>query len=177
MTNLVLEVRPDQLVSYGSQLVAFYDSLKKVAKVEKDGEKILDAKGNVILEEITELFIHIQGEDRYAISKRKAGVRRVRNKFGDTDEVEEIKLFKRAYESYLRFKERGGVVDIEKEALRREVASLRAASKKEKPSIVENEVTKTEKSAKELKDELDSAGIEYKGNASKEALQELLANK
>ena len=176
MSNLVLEVRPDQLVSYGNQLIAFYDFLKKVAKVGKDGEKILDAKGNVTLVEMEELFIHIQGDDRYSIVKRKAGTRRVRNKFGDTDEVEEVKLFKRAYESYLRFKEKG-VVDVEKEALRREIAALRAASKKEKPSIIEGEVINSEKSTKELKNELDSAGIEYKGNASKEALQELLANK
>ena len=35
MTNLVLEVRPGQLVSYGNQLVAFYDSPKKVAKVNE----------------------------------------------------------------------------------------------------------------------------------------------
>jgi len=173
----VLEVRPDQLVSYNSQLVAFYDFIKKIAKIDDNGDKILDSKGNVELVDKVELFIHIQNsEDRYAVVKRKAGFRRVKNKFGDTDIVEEVKLYKRAYDTYLSFKNRGGVIDVEKEALRKEVTELRNAAREEKPAVIEGEVTKTNKSAKDLKNELDAKGIEYKGNASKEALQELLAN-
>ena len=164
--NLILDVKPHQLTAYGKLLVAFYDNVN-----EKRNE--------------TNLYIHLQNaDDRYLIIKRKAQKRRAPN----GEMVDEIKLFARAYDKYLQLKNVAGDLGkktAENEALKAKVAQLEAKVAKEEKEAKEEvkeekkeekkEEVKVEKSAKDLKEELDSLGVEYKGNASKEALQELLA--
>lgn len=105
--NLVLEVGPQQLVSYGKLLVAFYDDFK---------EKVVDEDGIVKPTKDAEpsLHIHIQNsDDKYSIIKRRAQIRR--NQVGNR--VKEEHLYAKAYAKYLEIKNNGGLVDGEKAAL------------------------------------------------------------
>lgn len=161
--NLVLEVKPEQLVAYGKLLVAFYDDFK-MKKVDEDGNII-------ILDKTPTLHIHIQNsDDKYSVVKRVAGIKR--NQAGNR--AEEKRLFARAYSKYLECKKTGGLIDHEKEALKARVAELEGSSNK---TTSPNLNTENEKTVTELKADLDAAGIEYKKNASKEALLELLLGK
>lgn len=147
----------EQLVAYDTgNKIGFYDGFKAGKPV---------------------LYIYIKsGKDRFTEVRRRAGTRKVKDPISQsTIEVEETKLFARAYTKYLEIKKNGGVIDNEKVALMARIAELE--SQVQKPIKEKtNEVKESEKSAKDLKAELDSLGIEYKGNASKEALAELLAN-
>jgi len=176
--NLVLEVRPDQLVAYGKLLVAFYDDFKN-KKIDEEGKIVIlntketDKDGKVVIvKSKPTLYIHIQNsDDKYSVTKRAASMQR--NQAGNR--AEEKRLFAKAYVKYLEIKNNGGLVDHEKEALKAKVAELEAKAKvaKSAPVVpVENE-----KSVAELKAELDLLKIDYKGNASREVLLELLAGK
>lgn len=164
----------EQLISYGGkQQVGFYDG-------EKAGEPAL--------------YIYIKNNgDRFTTVRRRAGDRKVKNGFGDTTPVPETTLYARAYERYLQIKGQGGQVDPEKAAMAARIAELeakahaevkkvevKAVEVKEVAEVIEETVVeaveeKADKTARELKAELDALGVEYKGNASKEALLELLA--
>ncbi len=168
----------EQLISYGGkQQVGFYDG-------EKAGEPAL--------------YIYIKNNgDRFTTVRRRAGDRKVKNGFGDTTPVPETTLYARAYERYLQIKGQGGQVDPEKAAMAARIAELEAKASaevkkvevkavetvvevKEVAEVIEETAVevvevKADKTARELKAELDALGVEYKGNASKEALLELLA--
>jgi hypothetical protein len=138
--NLVLEVGPQQLVSYGKLLVAFYDDFKE--KVEdEDGivKPATDAKPS--------LHIHIQNsDDKYSIVKRRADIRR--NQAGNR--AKEEQLFAKAYAKYLEIKNNGGLVDGEKAALTSQnellmakIAKMEADAKAEAKEEKEEVKTKT----------------------------------
>jgi len=129
--NLVLEVSPSQLTPYGNLMVAFFDKVQDKAKVDENGDKILNKNGKAELEKVATLYIHIQSsDDKYSVTKKKASERR--NKAGQV--AHEKQLFARAYDRYIQIKNSGGVVDIEKAALIKRVAELEAnASKKIEP--------------------------------------------
>ena len=103
--NLVLDIRPDQLIPYNNLQVAFYDGYKN---------KVFDKNGKITSFGEPALYIHIENsQDRYSVTSRLAGEKR--NKRGDI--AKEIKLFPRAYAKYLEIKKNGGLVDDEKVAL------------------------------------------------------------
>ena len=81
--NLVLDVKPEQLCTYGKLLVAFFDGYKNKTIDEFEGVQIAeDAQ--------PELYIHIQsGDDKYSVVRRRAQIRR--DKVGRR--VPEEKLF------------------------------------------------------------------------------------
>jgi hypothetical protein len=168
-----------QLVGYanGNQSVGFYDGFKP--------GKIDTVTGEVERASTPTLYIYIKNNnDKFTVVRRAAGSKRPRP---NQPFVEETKLYARAYARYLEMKSTGSIVDPEKRRLEEKIARLEAevasskkssaepkAPKEELPSEGESTPKKTT-SAKELKEELDELGVEYKGNASKEALQELLA--
>lgn len=162
--NLVLEVRPNQLVAYGKLLVAFCDGFKSKKKND-DGDLIDDTDSE------PSLYIHIQNaDDKYAIAKRRVEIRRGRSGARASEE----KIYAKAYDKYIQLKNAGGFVDEEKEFLKAKVAKLEAIASDKKEEVVVVKKESKEKKAKDLKAELTALGVEYKGNASKEALQELL---
>jgi len=151
--KLVLDITnpQEQLAIYGKQRVGFYDGFK-------NGEP--------------RLYIYIEsGEDRYSVVRRRSGERKVPDSYGDKVAVDEKTLFKRAYDKYVAFKAVNGV---EQEPAVKKVKEAPA----EKPTIEEATIeikdSEEKRSAAELKAELDKLGIEYKGNASKASLIELL---
>lgn len=157
MTNLILNVSPNQLVFDQNLMIAFFDKKNELTK-EYD------------------LWVHITiPNDPGTIVIRKAIERVIYNQNGDKTFVHEKELYKNAYKKYLFLKE-NGAPDLEAE-----IAKLRAeneALKADKISIADLENTEEDKrTASELKIELDNLGIEYKGNASKEVLLNLLKNR
>ena len=157
MTNLILNVSPNQLISDQNLMIAFFDKKNEVTK-EYD------------------LWVHIGiPNDPGTIVIRKAIERVIYDQSGDKTFVHEKDLYKNAYKKYLLLKKEG-VPDFEAE-----IAKLRAeneALKADKISIADLENTEEDKrTASELKIELDNLGIEYKGNASKEVLLNLLKNR
>jgi hypothetical protein len=143
--NLVLEVGPQQLVSYGKLLVAFYDDFK---------EKVIDENGNAKPAKDAEpsLHIHIQNsDDKYSIVKRKADIRR--NQAGNR--AKEEHLFAKAYAKYLEIKNNGGLVDGEKAALTSQNEILMAKIAKMEADAAKAEVKEeVETEAKEEKVEV-----------------------
>lgn len=140
--NLVLDVKPEQLVNYGKLLVAFYDDFKKKSIDEYEGVKVAEDAEPV-------LYVHIQnGDDKYSVTRRRAQIRR--DKVGRR--VPEEKLFAKAYKIYLDLKEKGGFIDEEKEALKAEVAKLKAAAKPKKITPKKIETEKKEEKV-EIKEE------------------------
>ena len=166
-----------QLIAYadGNQQVGFYDGFKP--------GKIDTVTGVVERSTTPTLYIYIKhNNDKFTIVRRAAGSKRPK---ASQPFVCETKLYARAYARYLELKSSGSVIDPTKVLLQEKIAKLEAevaASKEaEKEVIPPKEVAKKaapkkSTSAKELKEELDALEVEYKGNASKEALQELLAN-
>ena len=157
MTNLILNVSPNQLISDQNLMIAFFDKKNEVTK-EYD------------------LWVHIAiPNDPGTIVIRKAIERVIYDRSGDKTFVHEKDLYKKAYKKYLLLKKEGAP-DFEAE-----IAKLRAeneALKADKISIADLENTEEDKrTASELKIELDNLGIEYKGNASKEVLLNLLKNR
>jgi hypothetical protein len=138
--NLVLEVGPQQLVSYGKLLVAFYDDFKE--KVEDEDGVVKPAK-----DAKPSLHIHIQNsDDKYSIVKRRADIRR--NQAGNR--AKEEQLFAKAYAKYLEIKNNGGLVDGEKAALTSQnellmakIAKMEADAKAEAKEEKEEVKTKT----------------------------------
>ena len=136
--NLVLEVGPQQLVSYGKLLVAFYDDFKEKVTDENGVTKpAKDAKPS--------LHIHIQNsDDKYSIVKRRADIRR--NQAGNR--AREEQLFAKSYAKYLEIKNNGGLVDGEKAALTSQNEILMAKiAKMEADAAKAEEQTKTEAKA------------------------------
>jgi hypothetical protein len=158
MTNLVLNVSPNQLVSDQNLMIAFFDKKNEITKQY-------------------DLWVHIAiPNDPGTIAIRKAVERVIYDQGGDKTFVHEKDLYKNAYKTYLFLKE-NGAPDLEAE-----IAKLRAENEKLKASVtsiadLENKDEEDKRTASELKIELDDLGIEYKGNASKETLLNLLKNR
>lgn len=159
MTNLVLNVSPNQLVSDQGLLMAFFDKKNEVTKKY-------------------DLWVHITiPNDPNTVCIRKAVERAIYDQVGEKTFIHEKDLYKNAYKKYLEL-QKDGKSDPEAELakLRAEIEALKANA----TSIadLENEEEEEDKrTASELKIELDNLGIEYKGNASKEVLLNLLKNK
>jgi hypothetical protein len=165
--NLILDIKPNQLVSYNKLLIGFYDKLKE--------KKV---NGKLVQEPV--LYIHIQNSnDRHSILKRKSGIKKIPvGAYGDLQPVEETKLYARAYKKYLEAKAAYNP-DLEKKTLEAEIEALKSKiDSKEEKKIEEKEERKEtiELTARDIKAKLDELGVQYKGNASKEVLLELLAN-
>lgn len=188
MTNILIRDITDpvnQLVNYGKQKVGFYDGFKPTKADPETGE--LGKSDNPTL------YIYINNpEDKFSIVRRAAGKIRIKTSQG-RQLIDETKAYARAYQKYLDLKSNVGVQESENELLKAKIAQLEAAQNKpeeeevelEEPVFQEEEVQQEEevevtelvnKSNKELKAELDQLGVEYKGNASKETLLELIAN-
>lgn len=150
--NLVLDVRPEQLVSYGKRLVAFYDGYKLKTIDEYEGVEILEGAE-------PELYIHIQNaDDKYSVVRRRAQIRR--DRVGRR--VPEEKLFAKAYKLYLDLKASGGPVDEEKEALKAKVAELEAKAKAPKKIAPKKIETAPKEEKKEEKVEVKEEKVEVK---------------
>lgn len=132
MTNLVIEVKPENLVSYGKLLVGFFDGFKN---------KTIDDFGNVELAKDAEpeLYIHIQNaDDKYSVVRRK-----IEERFSKAGRrADEKVLFKAAYDKYLNAKNKVPVVDKEKELLKARIAELE--SKAIKPVVKAKKIENTE---------------------------------
>ena len=157
MTNLVLNVSPNQLVSDQGLLMAFFDKKNEVTKNY-------------------DLWVHITiPNDPNTVCIRKAVERPVYDQGGEKTFVHEKDLYKNAYKKYLVLQEEG------KSDPEAEIAKLKAkieALEANATSVADLENEEEDKrTASELKIELDNLGIEYKGNASKEVLLNLLKNK
>ena len=119
MTNLVTEVKPENLVNYGKLVVGFFDGFKN-KKINKEGEIVIAKDAEPIL------YIHIQiAEDKYCVTRRKVGTQR--NSKGQV--ADEKVLFKKAYDKYLAAKEGKPAFDPEKEIMRAKIAELEANQK------------------------------------------------
>lgn len=127
--NLVLDINPEQLVSYGgNQLVGFYDGFK-------NGKPAL--------------YIYIKGNsDKFSVVRRRAKSRKIRDKFGDIQQVPETECYARAYKKYLEVKESGGSIDAEKEVMRARIAKLEAAAKEKFEEVKESEEAEKPKEEK-----------------------------
>jgi hypothetical protein len=157
MTNLVLNVSPNQLVSDQNLLIAFFDKKNEVTKNY-------------------DLWVHITiPNDPNTVCIRKAVERAIYDQGGEKTFIHEKDLYKNAYKKYLAL-QKDGKPDPEAELakLRAEIESLKANTTS--VANLENE-EEDKRTASELKIELDNLGIEYKGNASKEVLLNLLKNK
>ena len=157
MTNLVLNVSPNQLVSDQGLLVAIFDKKNEVTKNY-------------------DLWVHITiPNDPNTVCIRKAVERPIYDQGGEKTFVHEKDLYKNAYKKYLVLQEEG------KSDPEAEIAKLKAkieALEANATSVADLENEEEDKrTASELKIELDNLGIEYKGNASKEVLLNLLKNK
>lgn len=151
--NLVRDIinPQEQLIAYTGSKVGFYDGLKA-------GEPAL--------------YIYIKGNgDRFTEVRRRAGKRKVKDPIThEAIEVEETKLFARAYEKYLQIKNNGGIADPEKAAMAARIAELEAkTSTEEKKEEVKEEKPKkkraTKKTTEEKKEEKTVAELEaeFKG--------------
>jgi len=128
MTNLVLDVKPSQLVlsKDGSLKVAFFDRLCKI-NVKRD-----DKGREISFEEIVKLFIHIEiPADNTTVVERPAGERKILDG-DDVRWVSETELFARAYDKYLALK--NTVVydpQAEIEELKKKLAAAEASKAKD----------------------------------------------
>jgi hypothetical protein len=153
MTNLVLNVGPNQLVSDQGLKIAFFDKKNEITKNY-------------------DLWVHIAiPNDPNTISIRKAIERAIYDQGGEKTFIHEKDLYKIAYKKYLAL-QKDGKPDPETELvkLRAEIEALKANTTS--VAILENE-EEDKRTASELKIELDNLGIEYKGNASREVLLNL----
>jgi len=134
MTNLVLDVRPSQLVlsKNGALKVAFFDKMCKVNVKRDDKDRIISS------DEIAKLFIHIEiPADSTTVVVRP--VKEVRITDGDDVRwLSETELYTRAYEKYLALK--NAVIynpQTEIEELKKKLAAAEA-SKAEDVAALEN---------------------------------------
>jgi hypothetical protein len=100
MTNLVLDVKPSQLVlsKNGSLKVAFFDRVCKVNVKRDDKDRIISS------DEVVKLFIHIEiPSDTTTIVERPVREDRIMDG-DDVRWVSETELYTRAYEKYLSLK-------------------------------------------------------------------------
>ena len=157
MTNLVLNVSPNQLISDQGLLMAFFDKKNEVTKKY-------------------DLWVHITiPNDPNTVCIRKAVERAIYDQVGEKTFIHEKDLYKNAYKKYLELQKDGKSdpeAEIAKLTAKIEVLEANATS----VADLENE-EEDKRTASELKIELDNLGIEYKGNASKEVLLNLLKNK
>lgn len=166
--NLILDITnpQQQLISQSGQQIGFYDGFKADKPV---------------------LYIYVKNnEDRFTVVRRRACSKKISDGLGGYRMIPETEIYARAYKKYLDLKQNGGVYDREKEILRARIKELEASSKhkptkevldsnKKLPITKEVDIEHEEpKKASEIKEELDLLGIEYKGNASKEVLLQLL---
>jgi len=120
--NLVRDITDpaNQLVSYGSQQIGFYDGFKP--------GKIDPRTGELTSSENHELYIYINnGNDKFTVVRRKVKEIRVGNRF-----IKEEEAYARAYQKYLNLKNQSAastVIDSEKEALMARIAELEAKAK------------------------------------------------
>ena len=124
MTNLVLDIKPSQLVlsKTGALKVAFFDRICKINVKRDDKERIIS------FDEKVELFIHIEiPADPGTIVERPAG----ENKIVIGDEVvfiPETELYVNAYNKYLALKNAVSYnPQIEIEELKKKLAAAEAA--------------------------------------------------
>jgi hypothetical protein len=123
MTNLVLDVKPSQLVlsKNGALKVAFFDKMCKVNVKRDDKDRILSS------DEVAKLFIHIEiPSDSTTVVIRP--VKEVRITDGDDVRwLSETELYTRAYDKYLALK--NAVVynpEAENEELKKKLAEAEA---------------------------------------------------
>ena len=153
MTNLVLNVSPNQLVSDQGLMIAFFDKKNEATK-EYDlwvHIAIPNDPGTILIRKAIEKNIYVEGEKT---------------------PIHEKELYKTAYKKYLAL-QKDGKSDPEAELvkLRAKIEALEANATS--VANLENE-EEDKRNASELKFELDALGIEYKGNASREVLLNLL---
>jgi hypothetical protein len=114
--KLILDVKPENLVGYGSIAVAFYDKIKDNKIINETGES----------EDIVELYIYIRiTNDKYSIVRRKAGERWA-TVGHDRKKVCEKKTFARAYAKYLELKNTTVGINPELAAAQAKIAELEA---------------------------------------------------
>jgi len=153
MTNLVLNVEPNQLVADQGLMIAFFDKQNETTKNYDLWVHITipNDPGTIIIRKATEKNIYIEGEKTL---------------------VHEKDLYKTAFNKYLNLKKNG------KPDLQTELDKLRAENEALKASALSvanlENAEEDKRTASEIKAELDILGIEYKGNASKEVLLTLL---
>ena len=153
MTNLVLNVEPNQLVADQGLMIAFFDKLNETTKNYDLWVHITipNDPGTIIIRKATEKNIYVEGEKTL---------------------VHEKDLYKSAFNKYLNLKKNG------KPDLQTELDKLRAENEALKASALSvanlENAEEDKRTASEIKAELDILGIEYKGNASKEVLLTLL---
>jgi len=153
MTNLVLNVEPNQLVADQGLMIAFFDKLNETTKNYDIWVHITipNDPGTIIIRKATEKNIYVEGEKTL---------------------VHEKDLYKSAFNKYLNLKKNG------KPDLQTELDKLRAENEALKASALSvanlENAEEDKRTASEIKAELDILGIEYKGNASKEVLLTLL---
>ncbi len=166
MTNtkgrLILNVEHDQLLPFakGNLMVAFYDVIKPAIF----NKKIETRKASVDLY----IYVSIVG-DKSTIVRKKAGTKKLVDKYGTVTHIPEIEFYDKAYKKYLDLKNQPIAKTAEVIALEKELKEL-----KELKADKETKETKTEKTVSDLKSELSTLGVVYKGNASRATLEELL---
>lgn len=159
----------NQLVSYGSQQIGFYDGFKP-GKIDQETGEL--TKGTESC-----LYIYINnGGDKFTTIRRKSGKIKIKSKNGNRV-IEETKAYARAFQKYLDSKNGAGKTSTvnNEAALLARIAELEAAATKPEEEVKKETQPKIEKSVKDLKAELDALEVDYKGNASRETLLELIA--
>lgn len=179
MGNLIKDVTPELLVTYGKKRVAFYDKLLFKGKEKGDVETLY-------------IYVEHPEDGNKTIVRKAASAQKVRNNFGDLTVTPETKLYARAYAKYLEAKNNIAINPLEEKITKLEAELARKSlseSKEEKEDSApviklkseekEEEVSEkkdSEKTKDELKSDLDKLGLKYTVNATKEALLELLYN-
>lgn len=171
--KLITEVDPNSLVFYKNMRVGFYDKI-----IYKGKEK-----GDVLY-----LYIYIENmeDNGKTVIRRAVRDRRIRGKHGDLTLIPETTSYARAYNRYLDEKknnkpseEQLRIKELEQKLKDIEEPPVAEPTKEviklaEKPPI---EINNSEKTIKELKEELDILGIKYTAHSTKEVLLELLFKK
>ncbi len=153
MNKLVLDVKPENQCAYGSLQIGFYD--RPCGKDRKP-----------------QLYIKFQNsDDKFSVVDRKVGSIKVLDEQGNYIFAEETKLYQRAYDKYLVAKNSEGEVDYKALAIQ-QAAELEALKAKKEDVSSDNKLK--ELSYKEIKEKLSELGIQFKENAPKKALLELL---
>jgi hypothetical protein len=130
MTRLITEVKPDQLVSYGSLKVAFYDNQNP-----DYNEDLHDPKSKNFVKDYHEVpkhvtYIHIlNGGDDRSIVKREVKTIRVLDGMGGNKLISEKEFYKTAYAKYEQLKNAENASESEVEALKRRIKELEEKSK------------------------------------------------
>lgn len=151
--KLLLNVTPDQLVVYGKKRVGFYD-----VELYKGEEKSY----------VETLYLYVEHmEDNKTVVRRAAGKKKIRGTYGELMEHDEKELYKRAYDKYLAAK-----ANIKPDFKDKEIERLKAQLEDKKDEPVEKKGS--EKTIKEIKEELDNLGCDYNVNDTKGKLLELL---